>query len=364
MPWNYRIPAKARPSNSSKYRTDSRSMQALTLSSSSHPKSKAGTGLSNHGFFFYSTRSWGTCKVSRILVNRKPPINTSARLRLTWPFFVLYDCFLLDANVMQSTDHGKSRKIRGPSNFSRYCNEMTSWQHSGIHTVLQLPSNLSCVGSSAPSAISCKGGSRAGTGLSNHGFFFKFCKKFEAHAKYPGFLSTETPQSILLPDYVRLTWPFFVLYDCFLLDANVMRSTDHGKSRKVNDLQTFQDTVMKWRLAAFRHSHCFATPIHSVLSWFLCAFSDILQIRHKSKAGTGLSNHGFLFYSTRSLRHMQSIQDACQPKPSNQRFCQIKTHLAVLCAVWLFSTWRKCDAVNRSWQIKKSKGTFKLFKIL
>ena len=52
---------------------------------------------------------------------------------------------------------------------------------------------------------------------------------------------------------------------------------------------------------------------------------------------------------------MQSIQDSCQTKPSNQRFCQIKTHLAVLCALWLFSTWRKCDAVNRSWQIKKSK---------
>ena len=141
-------------------------------------KSKAGTGLSNHGFFFYSTRSWGTCKVSRILVNRKPPINTSARL--------------------------------------------------------------------------------------------------------------------------RLTWPFFVLYDCFLLDANVMRSTDHGKSRKENDLQTFQDTVMKWRLAAFRHSHSFATPIQSVLCWFLCTFSDILQRRHKSRAGTGLYNHGFFFYSTRS----------------------------------------------------------------
>ena len=107
-------------------------------------------------------------------------------------------------------------------------------------------------------------------------------QEVEAHAKYPGFLSTETLQSILLPDYIRLTWPFFVLYDCLLLDANVMRSTDHGKSRKENDLQTFQDTVMKWRLAAFRHSHCFATPIQSVLGWFLCTFSDILQIWHKA----------------------------------------------------------------------------------
>ena len=137
------------------------------------------------------------------------------------------------------------KKRKRPSNFSRYCNEMTSSQHSGIHTVLQLPSNLSCVGSSALSAISCKYG-----------------------------------------------------------------------------------------------------------------------IRHKSRAGTGLSNHGFFFYFARSLRHMQSIQDPCQTKPSNQRFCQIKTHLAVLCAVWLFSTWRKCDAVKPIMANQEKKTTFKLFKIL
>ena len=125
------------------------------------------------------------------------------------------------------------QKSERPSNFSRYCNEVRSWQHSGIHTVLQLPSNLSSVGSSAPSAISCKYGISPKQGL------------------------------------------------------------------------VYLITVL------------------------------------------------LLFY--KKLRHMQSIQDPCQPKPSNQYFCQIKTHLAVLCAVWLFSTWRKCDAVNWSWQIKKSK---------
>ena len=197
-------------------------------------KSKAGTGLSNHGFFFYFTRSWGTCKVSRILVNRKPPINTSARLRLTWPFFVLYDCFLLDANVRQSTDH--------------------------------------------------------------------------------------------------------------------------SKSKKVNDLQTFQDTVMKWRLSSIQAFTLFCNSLQSVLCWFLCTFSYILQIWHKSKAGTGLSNHGFFFYSTRSWGTCKVSRIIVNRNPPiNTSSGLYKTYLAVLCAVWLFSTWRKCDAVNRSWQIKKSK---------
>ena len=223
------------PSNLSS--VGSSALSAISCKYSIRHKSKAGTGLSNRGFFFYSTRSWGTCKVSKILVNRKPPINTSSGLYKThlavlcavWLFSTWRKCEAVNRSW-------QIKKRKRPSNFSRYCNEMTSSQHSGIHTVLQLPSNLSCVGSSALSAISCKYG-----------------------------------------------------------------------------------------------------------------------IRHKSRAGTGLSNHGFFFYFARSLRHMQSIQDPCQTKPSNQRFCQIKTHLAVLCAVWLFSTWRKCDAVNRSWQIKKRK---------
>ena len=118
---------------------------------------KQGTGLSNHGFFFYSTRSWGTCKVSRILVNRNPPINTSSGLYKThlavfcalWLFSTWRKCEAVNRSW-------QIKKRKRPSNFSRYCNEMTSWQHSGIHTLLQLPSNLSSVGSSAPSAISCK----------------------------------------------------------------------------------------------------------------------------------------------------------------------------------------------------------------
>ena len=145
------------------------------------------------------------------------------------------------------------KKSERPSNFSRYCNEVRSWQHSGIHTVLQLPSNLSSVGSSAPSAISCKYGISPEQGLVYLiTVSSSILQEVEAHAKYPGSLSTETLQSILLPDYIRLTWPFLVLYDCFLLDANVMQSTDHGKSRKVNDLQTFQDTVMKWGLGSIQ----------------------------------------------------------------------------------------------------------------
>ena len=156
MPSNYRIPAKARPSNSSKYRTDSRSMQALTLSSSSRPKSRAGTGLSNHGFFFYFARS----------LRHMQSIQDKCQPKPSNQYFCQIDTHLaVLCAVWQSTDHGKSRKVRGPSNCSRYCNEMTSWQHSGIHTVLQLPSNLSCVGSSAPSAISCKGGKSPEQGL-------------------------------------------------------------------------------------------------------------------------------------------------------------------------------------------------------
>ena len=189
---------------------------------------------------------------------------------------MLYDCFLRDANVMQSTDHGKSRKENDLQTFQDTVMKwrLAAFRHShSFATPIQ--SVLCWFLCTFSDILQILHKSKAGTGLSNH-------KKFEAHAKYPGFLSTETPQSILLPEYVRLTWPFFVLYDCFQRDANVMQSTDHGKSRKVNDLQTFQDTVMKWRLAAFRHSHCFATPIPSVLCWFLCTFSDILQIWHKA----------------------------------------------------------------------------------
>ena len=77
---------------------------------------------------------------------------------------MLYDCFQLDANVMRSTDHGKSRKVRDLQTFQDTV--MTPvLQHSGIHTVSQLPSNLSSVGSSAPSAISCKSGISPKQGL-------------------------------------------------------------------------------------------------------------------------------------------------------------------------------------------------------
>ena len=242
MPSNYRIPAKARPSNSSKYRTDSRSMQALTLSSSSRPKSRAGTGLSNHGFFFYFARS----------LRHMQSIQDKCQPKPSNQYFCQIDTHLaVLCAVWQSTDHGKSRKVRGPSNCSRYCNEMTSWQHSGIHTVLQLPSNLSCVGSSAPSAISCKYGISPKQGLVYLiTVSSSILQEVEAHAKYPGSLSTETLQSILLPDYIRLTWPFFVLYDCFLLDANVMRSTDHGKSKKVRGPSNFSrycNEVTSWQ---------------------------------------------------------------------------------------------------------------------
>ena len=276
-------------------------------------------------------------------------------IRLTWAFFVLYDCFLLDANVMQSTDHGKSRKENDLQTFQ---DTVMKWRfaafrhsHSFATPIQSVLCWFLCTFSDI---LQIRHKSKAGTGLSNHGFFFYFTRSWGT-CKVSRILVNRNP-SINTSARLRLTWPFFVLYDCFLLDANVMRSTDHGKSRKVNDLQTFQDTVMKWRLAAFRHSHSFATPIQSVLCWFLCTFSDILQIWHKSKAGTGLSNHGFFFYSTRSWGTCKVSRIIVNRNPPiNTSSGLYKTHLAVLCAIWLFSTWRKCEAVNRSWQIKKRK---------